>query len=219
VQYFQKELPPKAESDVEGLMQMAYGIKLNPKRMKKLEKDYQIQKAKEQEETVELRVNPQHFTLYLYFSTKHNLQRLRTDNRCLRQKVELLEAESAELADRLVRGQVSRAEEEEESFVLQRELAALRHAHLETQHRLEMAQEQVIHTHMLLEETVSKLSFTLKESFLILFCSLLQSRMLAKSPRQLRKVYPRKRSWFLVSNRNSLKLGFVKQKTRRLFVT
>ncbi|XP_059470176.1 ecotropic viral integration site 5 ortholog isoform X2 [Neocloeon triangulifer] len=135
LKYFQKELPPKAESDVEGLMQMAYGIKLNPKRMKKLEKDYQIQKAKEQEETVELR-------------------RLRTDNRCLRQKVELLEAESAELADRLVRGQVSRAEEEEESFVLQRELAALRHAHLETQHRLEMAQEQVIHTHMLLEETL-----------------------------------------------------------------
>ncbi|CAB3384380.1 Hypothetical predicted protein [Cloeon dipterum] len=135
LKYFQKELPPKAESDVEGLMQMAYGVKLNPKRMKKLEKDYQVIKAKEQEETVELR-------------------RLRTDNRCLRQKVELLEAESAELADRLVRGQVSRAEEEEESFVLQRELAALRHAHLETQHRLEMAQEQVIHTHMLLEETL-----------------------------------------------------------------
>jgi ecotropic viral integration site 5 protein len=61
-----------------------------------------------------------------------------------------------------VRGQVSRAEEEEESFVLQRELAALRHAHLETQHRLEMAQEQVIHTHMLLEETVSVLLIPLK---------------------------------------------------------
>lgn len=66
----------------------------------------------------------------------------------------MLEAESSELADRLVRGQVSRAEEEEESFVLQRELAALRHAHLETQHKLEMAQEQLKHTHMLLEETV-----------------------------------------------------------------
>jgi hypothetical protein len=37
-------------------MQLAYGIKLNPKRMKKLEKDYQVLKAKEQEETVELRV-------------------------------------------------------------------------------------------------------------------------------------------------------------------
>jgi ecotropic viral integration site 5 protein len=57
LQFFQKELPPRAESDAEGLMQMAYGIKLNPKRMKKLEKDYQIQKAKEQEETVELRVS------------------------------------------------------------------------------------------------------------------------------------------------------------------
>jgi predicted nuclease with TOPRIM domain len=83
------------------------------------------------------------------------IQRLRTENRLLRQRAELLEAESSELADRLVRGQVSRAEEEEESFVLQRELAALRHAHLEVQHKLEMAQEQLKHTHMLLEETVS----------------------------------------------------------------
>ncbi|KAF4517757.1 hypothetical protein B566_EDAN002962 [Ephemera danica] len=105
LKFFQKELPPRAEADVEGLMQLAYNIKLNPKRMKKLEKDY---------------------------------QRLRTENRLLRQKAELLEAESSELADRLVRGQVSRAEEEEESFVLQRELAALRHAHLETQHKLEL---------------------------------------------------------------------------------
>lgn len=54
-----------------------------------------------------------------------------------------MEAESSELADRLVRGQVSRAEEEETSFVVQRELAALRHAHLETSHALENANEEI----------------------------------------------------------------------------
>lgn len=66
--------------------------------MKKMEKEYQDLKKKEQEEMVELR-------------------RLRRENRLLKQRNELLEAESAELADRLVRGQVSRAEEEETRYV------------------------------------------------------------------------------------------------------
>ena len=35
------------------------------------------------------------------------LQRLRTENRLLRQRIDYLEAESAALADRLVKGQVS----------------------------------------------------------------------------------------------------------------
>lgn len=72
----------------------------------------------------------------------------------MRQRVELLEAESSELADRLVRGQVSRAEEEETTFVVQRELAALRHTHLETSHKLEIAQEELRKYSMLVEETV-----------------------------------------------------------------
>jgi ecotropic viral integration site 5 protein len=41
---------------------------------------------------------------------------LRSENRLLKKRNELLEAESAELADRLVRGQVSRAEEEETRY-------------------------------------------------------------------------------------------------------
>jgi len=69
--------------------------------------------------------------------------------------VELLEAESSELADRLVRGQVSRAEEEETTFVVQRELAALRHTHLETSHQLEIAHEEIRNLSLLMEETVS----------------------------------------------------------------
>lgn len=80
---------------------------------------------------------------FLYASFRWYFQRLRSENRLLRQRVELLEAESSELADRLVRGQVSRAEEEETSFVLQRELATLRHSHLDTLHMLENAQEEI----------------------------------------------------------------------------
>ncbi|XP_052131622.1 ecotropic viral integration site 5 ortholog isoform X3 [Frankliniella occidentalis] len=134
LKYFQKDLPPRAEEDPDSLMNMAYNIKLNSKKMKKLEKEYTALKTKEQEEMVELK-------------------RLRNENRLLRQRVELLEAESSELADRLVRGQVSRAEEEETTFVVQRELAALRHTHLETSHKLEIAQEELSKLSMMMEET------------------------------------------------------------------
>lgn len=80
----------------------------------------------------------------------------------LRQRVELLEAESSELADRLVRGQVSRAEEEETSFVLQRELATLRHSHLDTLHMLENAQEEIKMLSMVITNlNVSYIEFTL----------------------------------------------------------
>ncbi|KMQ94214.1 tbc1 domain family member [Lasius niger] len=144
LKFFQKQLPGKAEKDPDGLMTLAYGMKINPKRMKKLEKDYTILKMKEQEEMVELR-------------------RLRADNRLLRQRTELLEAESAELADRLVRGQVSRAEEEETAFIAQRELAALRHSHLETSHQLEQAHEELRSLSILLEENMTSRQSSLDE--------------------------------------------------------
>ncbi|CRL03768.1 CLUMA_CG016435, isoform A, partial [Clunio marinus] len=124
LKYFQKELPQKVESDVEGLFNLAYSIKINPKKMKKMEKDYAELRKKEQEEMVELR-------------------RLRNENRLLKKRNELLEAESTELANRLVRGQVSRAEEEETNFAIQSELLALRRAHLEISHQLETANEEV----------------------------------------------------------------------------
>ena len=55
-QYFQKELPPKAEANPDKLMNAAYEIKINMKRMKKLEKEYTALKTKEQEEMIELKV-------------------------------------------------------------------------------------------------------------------------------------------------------------------
>ncbi|XP_046433174.1 ecotropic viral integration site 5 ortholog isoform X2 [Neodiprion fabricii] len=144
LKFFQKELPGRAEADPDGLMNLAYEMRINQKRMKKLEKDYTVLKMKEQEEMVELR-------------------RLRAENRLLRQRTELLEAESAELADRLVRGQVSRAEEEETTFVVQRELAALKHTHLETNHQLEIAHEELRSLSILLEENLTSKQSSLDE--------------------------------------------------------
>lgn len=144
MQFFQKELPSRAESDPDRLMSIAYSMKINQKRMKRLEKDYTVLKMKEQEEMVELR-------------------RLRAENRLLRQRTELLEAESAELADRLVRGQVSRAEEEETAFVIQRELTALRHTHLETSHQLEQAHDELRSMSILLEENLNSKQSSIDE--------------------------------------------------------
>uniref|UniRef100_A0A1B6C0N9 Rab-GAP TBC domain-containing protein n=2 Tax=Clastoptera arizonana TaxID=38151 RepID=A0A1B6C0N9_9HEMI len=146
LKFFQKDLPPRADADPEALMQVAYNIKFNQKRMKKLEKEYTVMKTKEQEEMVELR-------------------RLRSENRLLKQRVELLEAESSELADRLVRGQVSRAEEEETTFVVQRELTALRHTHLETSHQLELAQEEIHNLCLKIEQNVNSCQSSLEEIY------------------------------------------------------
>ena len=55
-----------------------------------------------------------------------HFQRLRTENRLLRQRVDLLEQESCNLADRLIQGQVTRAEVEEDTFAIKRELAAIK---------------------------------------------------------------------------------------------
>lgn len=68
----------------------------------------------------------------------------------------MLEEESKALADRLVRGQVSRAEEEETTFVVQRELDALRHTHLETTHQLALANEKIRSLSLMMEETVKQ---------------------------------------------------------------
>ncbi|XP_066260325.1 ecotropic viral integration site 5 ortholog isoform X1 [Euwallacea similis] len=144
LKYFQKELPAKAEADPEGLLQMAYNMKYNAKKMKKLEKEYHVIKSKEQEEMTELK-------------------RLRTENKQLRHRCEMLEEESKALADRLVRGQVSRAEEEETTFVVQRELEALRYTHLDTTHQLALANEKIRSLSLMMEETHSSRQSSIEE--------------------------------------------------------
>ncbi|RMZ95686.1 ecotropic viral integration site 5 -like protein [Brachionus plicatilis] len=102
LKYFQKELPARHENDHDGLLNKALAIKYNQKKMKKLEKDYSIFKKEEQEEQIETR-------------------RLRAENKLLKQRIDNLEKESAQLADRLIKGQVINAQQLESIDVLKNE--------------------------------------------------------------------------------------------------
>ncbi|KAM7141948.1 EVI5-like protein isoform 4-T4 [Molossus nigricans] len=106
-QYFQRVIPHQFDSCPDKLILKAYQVKYNPKKMKRLEKEYTAMKSKEMEEQIEIK-------------------RLRTENRLLKQRIETLEKESAALADRLIQGQVTRAQEAEENYVIKRELAVVR---------------------------------------------------------------------------------------------
>ncbi|XP_073954252.1 ecotropic viral integration site 5 isoform X2 [Choristoneura fumiferana] len=139
LKYIQKELPTKAEADQDIFMNLAYSIKVNPKKMKKLEKEYTVIKTKEQGDIAVLRC-------------------LRQENRLLKQRVELLEKESSALAERLVRGQVDRAEGEEETFALAREVQALRRANMDAQQRLAVAQDEIRSLEMTIAENNSRQS-------------------------------------------------------------
>ncbi|XP_026730164.1 ecotropic viral integration site 5 ortholog isoform X3 [Trichoplusia ni] len=139
LKYIQKELPTKAEADQDAFMNLAYSIKVNPKKMKKLEKEYTVIKTKEQSDIAVLRC-------------------LRQENRLLKQRVELLEKESSGLAERLVRGQVDLAEGEEETFALAREVQALRRAHVDSQQRLAVAQDEIRSLEMTIAENNSRQS-------------------------------------------------------------
>ncbi|XP_015241017.1 PREDICTED: ecotropic viral integration site 5 protein homolog isoform X2 [Cyprinodon variegatus] len=72
LQYFQKVIPHQLDSGPDKVIQAAYQVKYNVKKMKKLEKDYTTIKTKEMEEQVEIK-------------------RLRTENRLLKQRIDTLE--------------------------------------------------------------------------------------------------------------------------------
>merc|ERR1711899_663195 len=84
------------------------------------------------------------------------LRRLRTENRLLRQRVDLLEQESSNLADRLIQGQVTRAEVEEHTFAIKRELAAIRQHDIETSHELENARQRIRKLSEIVEKPLEK---------------------------------------------------------------
>ncbi|KAH9360599.1 hypothetical protein HPB48_008659 [Haemaphysalis longicornis] len=128
LRYFQKEMPSKCETDPDYLINLALQVKYNSKKIKKLEKEYTALKVKEHEEMIELR-------------------RLRTENRLLRQRIEHLEQESSALADRLIQGQVVRAQEAEDNYIIKRELAALRQQELTVQQELQKANNQIKEMH------------------------------------------------------------------------
>lgn len=106
LKYFQKEMPSRIECSPDYLIKCACQIKYDSKKMKKLCKDYTTIKTKEQEEAIEFR-------------------RLRTENRLLQDRLKMLNIENEELADKLIKGQVCRAQEAEVCFVIKRELSQM----------------------------------------------------------------------------------------------
>ncbi|XP_058864198.1 EVI5-like protein isoform X2 [Acipenser ruthenus] len=112
-QHFQKVIPHQFESCPDKLILRAYQIKYNPKKMKRLEKEYTTIKNKEMEEQIEIK-------------------RLRTENRLLKQRIETLE-----------KGQVTRALEAEENYVIKRELAVVRQQCTAASQSLEKAQDTI----------------------------------------------------------------------------
>ncbi|XP_065198293.1 EVI5-like protein [Sycon ciliatum] len=95
------------EEDQEALFMRAFDLKVNSKKLKKAGKDFQIQRERETEESVENR-------------------RLRNENQILLHRIGILEEETQTLAQRLIEGQVTRANEAEEVFTLRREMVAVR---------------------------------------------------------------------------------------------
>ncbi|XP_018617402.2 EVI5-like protein isoform X2 [Scleropages formosus] len=146
-QHFQKVIPHQFDSCPDKLILRAYQIKYNPKKMKKLEKEYTTFKNKEMEEQIEIK-------------------RLRTENRLLKQRIETLEKESAALADRLIQGQVTRAQEAEENYVIKRELAVARQQCSTASESLERAQDTIreLQQRKYTEQFVSSLQTQLEQS-------------------------------------------------------
>ncbi|XP_041126427.1 EVI5-like protein isoform X2 [Polyodon spathula] len=124
LEHFQKVIPHQLDSSPDKVIQTAYQVKYNAKKMKKLEKEYTTIKSKEMEEQVEIK-------------------RLRTENRLLKQRIDTLEKESASLADRLIQGQVTRAQEAEENYLIKRELGTIKQQSDEASAKLEHAQRTI----------------------------------------------------------------------------
>ncbi|XP_073444859.1 EVI5-like protein isoform X3 [Dendrobates tinctorius] len=82
-QYFQKVIPHQFDSCPDKLIHKAYQVKYNPKRMKRLEKEYAAIKSKEMEEQIEIK-------------------RLRTENRLLKQRIETLEKNDPHATEEIV---------------------------------------------------------------------------------------------------------------------
>ncbi|XP_045903007.1 EVI5-like protein isoform X1 [Micropterus dolomieu] len=135
-QHFQKVIPHQFDSCPDKLILRAYQVKYNPKRMKKLEKEYTTIKNKEMEEQIEIK-------------------RLRTENRLLKQRIETLE-----------KGQVTRAQEAEENYVIKRELAVVRQQCNTASESLEKAQDTIkeLQQQRYTEPFVSNLQTQLEQS-------------------------------------------------------
>ena len=66
-------MPAKFEADPEGVINLAFSIKINQKKMKKLEREYTTMKTKEKEDEIELRVSSHKRT---WHTVVQNLQKI-----------------------------------------------------------------------------------------------------------------------------------------------
>ncbi|XP_037325178.2 EVI5-like protein isoform X2 [Pungitius pungitius] len=155
LQHFQRVIPHQLDSGPDKVIQAAYQVKYNGKKMKKLEKEYTTIKTKEMEEQVEIK-------------------RLRTENRLLKQRIDTLEKESASLADRLIQGQVTRAQEAEELYLVKRELATLKQQSEEASAQMEQAKATTRQLHQPQAKRAPRCS---EESVLQLERELVQARL------------------------------------------
>ena len=71
------------------------------------------------------------------------MQRLRTECRLLRQRVDYLEKESEALAERLIRGQVNLAQSAEQTMTVSHEFHKLREMNVDANRKLEEAYETI----------------------------------------------------------------------------
>uniref|UniRef100_A0A3B5M8A7 Rab-GAP TBC domain-containing protein n=1 Tax=Xiphophorus couchianus TaxID=32473 RepID=A0A3B5M8A7_9TELE len=126
-QHFQKVIPHQFDSCPDKLILRAYQVKYNPKRMKNA-----------------------YLHLLILF-----VQRLRTENRLLKQRIETLE-----------KGQVTRAQEAEENYVIKRELAVVRQQCNTASESLEKAQETIreLQQQTYTEQFVNNLQTQLEQS-------------------------------------------------------
>ncbi|XP_053177673.1 ecotropic viral integration site 5 protein homolog isoform X5 [Scomber japonicus] len=114
LQHFQKVIPHQLDSGPDKVIQAAYQVKYNAKKMKKLEKEYTTIKTKEMEEQVEIK-------------------RLRTENRLLKQRIDTLEKHYC-----------SPRFSEESVLQLERELVQARLKEAESQCALKEMQDKIL---------------------------------------------------------------------------
>ncbi|KAL5250499.1 hypothetical protein ACHWQZ_G016291 [Mnemiopsis leidyi] len=107
LQYFRTTVYRNYVGAEDDLIKSVRQIKLDQKKMRRLKQVYTSEKERESAEMEECK-------------------RLSFENSVLCQRIKTLEDETCHLADKLIKGQVSRAEQAEEMFILKRELVALR---------------------------------------------------------------------------------------------
>uniref|UniRef100_A0A8C0BP87 Ecotropic viral integration site 5 like n=1 Tax=Buteo japonicus TaxID=224669 RepID=A0A8C0BP87_9AVES len=114
-QYFQKVIPHQFDSCPDKLILRAFQVKYNPKKMKRLEKEYAAIKNKEMEEQIEIKVRWENRSRHAMVVTR----------------------------PRCPQGQVTRAQEAEENYIIKRELAVVKQRCTSATENLQRAQTTI----------------------------------------------------------------------------